>query len=438
MPLTNRKIDELIVSGTWAIEPNYGLEQLQKYLLEVETGQTSYQESRAAANTYIIESATYKQVSMRDISSAPAGSIAIIPINGVMRLDDGWSSRGIQSVINDIRTINDTPNIAGIVLKMNTGGGEAQAGAALKLAIEESAKPVTVVTRFLGSAGVMAALGADKIFAEDKTVEIGSVGAMVQINRDVARYYRDNIDTIYAKQSTSKNREWRSYLIGDMGPLTERVTKLNSFFVEDTRARLSGDQDVIDRVLSGEMLFADEAQSVGLIDGIKSVDQTVAYMIEGSGGGSESGKNGNSLFNNISNMKTLKDFLFAVIPFLNTALGVQIDANAEADAVLDAVKGAGSMNDAVKAAVESATQKAIADMADASGKLEQATKALEAAQAQISTLASEKEKLATELAALKLKATQSGSGSEAPPDMRQFETAASFFDTLAPKGGAKY
>lgn len=437
MPLTNRKIDELIVSGTWAIEPNYGFEQLQKYLLEVETGQTSYQESRAAANTYIIESATYKQVSMRDISSAPAGSIAIIPINGVMRLDDGWSSRGIQSVINDIRTINDTPNIAGIVLKMNTGGGEAQAGAALKLAIEESVKPVTVVTRFLGSAGVMAALGADKIFAEDKTVEIGSVGAMVQINRDVARYYRDNIDTIYAKQSTSKNREWRSYLIGDMGPITERVTKLNSFFVEDTRARLSGDQDTIDRVLSGEMLFADEALSVGLIDGIKSIDQTVAYMIEGATG-EATGKNGNSLFNNISNMKTLKEFLFAVIPFLNTALGVQIDANAEADAVLDAVKSAGSMNDAVKAAVESATQKAIADMGDASAKLEEATKSLEAAQAQISALTTEKEKLATELAALKLKATQSGSGSEAPPDMRQFETAASFFDTLAPKGGAKY
>lgn len=437
MPLTNRKIDELIVSGTWAIEPNYGFEQLQKYLLEVETGQTSYHESRAAANTYIIESATYKQVSMRDISSAPAGSIAIIPINGVMRLDDGWSSRGIQSVINDIRTINDTPNIAGIVLKMNTGGGEAQAGAALKLAIEESTKPVTVVTRFLGSAGVMAALGADKIFAEDKTVEIGSVGAMVQINRDVARYYRDNIDTIYAKQSTSKNREWRSYLIGDMGPLTERVTKLNSFFVEDTRARLSGDQDTIDRVLSGEMLFADEALSVGLIDGIKSVDQTVAYMIEGATG-EATGKNGNSLFNNISNMKTLKDFLFAVIPFLNTALGVQIDTNAEADAVLDAVKGAGSMSDAVNAAVESATKKAIADMGDASAKLEEATKSLEAAQAQISALTTEKEKLATELAALKLKATQSGSGSEAPPDMQQFETATSFFNTLAPKGGAKY
>jgi ClpP class serine protease len=273
----NRDIDIFLMQGELHIEQNWAMEQLSLYLQELELlragaaySDLGISQRRAGSMPGIITSqrrVINDPKLLRDPELTPSGSFAHLRLNGVMRSQDGASSQGINSLVDDLNAANDNPAIEGILLEVNTGGGDAMAGQILQSAVAGSIKAVVVLGHMVASAGIMGTLPADEIIASGEMARFGSIGTFITLDKSIQRWYNHYYEDIYADKSTNKNEEFRAYLNGDKGPLIKSINKTNDIFVASVQKHreLKGD---LEETLSGRMFFGPEAKRRGLVDGI--------------------------------------------------------------------------------------------------------------------------------------------------------------------------
>jgi ClpP class serine protease len=297
-----------------------------------------------------------------DTIQARAGQFAHLKLSGAMQQEDFLSTQGIQTLAAQIRQADASPNIDGILIETNTGGGELLAGQTLRNAIKDTKKPVLVYAHYLASAGIWGTLFADHIMAAGKGSEFGSIGVFTQINKQFLGYYKEHVMAVYSRKSPNKNKDFRSLLDGDASVLEDSVTQADEIFMADVRRNrpLAGD---IEGTLSGAMFYADEAKSRGLVDSIGTFADAVAQL----GRMARAQKQGNM------SKVSLKKFL-------------GIEAQTEEQAV-EALESA-----------EPETQ-----TKDAGAALEAIQGAVEALQAAVQNLTTEAETLRSDIAALKEK-----------------------------------
>lgn len=301
-----------------------------------------------------------------DTIQARAGQFAHLKLSGAMQQEDFLSTQGIQTLAAQIRQADSSPNIDGILIEANTGGGELLAGQTLRNAIKDAKKPVLVYAHYLASAGIWGTLFADHIMAAGKGSEFGSIGVFTQINKQFLGYYKEHVMAVYSRKSPNKNKDFRSLLDGDASVLEDSVTQADEIFMADVRRNrpLAGD---IEGTLSGAMFYADEAKSRGLVDSIGTFADAVAQL----GRMARAQKQGN--MSKVSFIALAKKFL-------------GIEAQTEEQAV-EALESA-----------EPETQ-----TKDAGAALEDIQGAVEALQAAVQNLTTEAETLRSDIAALKEK-----------------------------------
>ena len=265
-----KHVVNLIVSQEWAIDLGYGLSELNKFLFNLEAG-VDYAELRKQSSKIEFFSNYNPLNGVEDFSSSlPEGTVAKLNLTGVMRLEDGMCSQGIKSLSQDFyRAYGDT-NIKAILLDVNSGGGDPQAGAELNATIGDRNKPVIVRTSFAGSAAVMGILQADEIIAASEFAKIGSIGAYSSISKEMLDYYKENVVEIYSDLSADKNAEFRDAVEGKYEKLKASLNSLAKNFQDHvTRYRpLSGSAETIAETLRGGMFEAVDAKNRGLVDSI--------------------------------------------------------------------------------------------------------------------------------------------------------------------------
>ena len=211
--------------------------------------------------------------------SGTSGRVAVIHLTGVMRLQDGLCSDGIQTLAANLRSASQDPTVSAIFVEANTGGGESLAGQEFMNAVAESSKPVVFYAHFLASAGVMASLKADAVFAAGAQTEIGSIGVRATVDNEMMAWYNQTFTDYYADTSENKNEEARSLQQGDASKLIETLNRADDLFMSEVRAtrKLKGGKAMEAETLSGRMFFAADAERRGLIDGIKTRSEAMAY-----------------------------------------------------------------------------------------------------------------------------------------------------------------
>lgn len=207
---------------------------------------------------------------LKDVSKTPPNSFAHLRLQGPMRSRDGASHQGINTLIDQINMANSNPQIEGILLEANTGGGEVTAAQMLQSVVEASPKPVVTFAHLLASGGIMGTLPSEEIIASTPAARIGSIGTMISLPKGFAEYYQNVYQDIYADKSTNKNKAFRALLQGDMGPLRQELNATNEEFLTSVKQyrRLKGNEASIEHTLSGAMFSATQAKRRGLIDGI--------------------------------------------------------------------------------------------------------------------------------------------------------------------------
>lgn len=219
---------------------------------------------------------------IKEISSVPAGSVAIIPVNGVMMRESFFSwSRGFIAGTRDleqiVKTCESSPNVDSIVFRVNSPGGEASGNESLSKVISKCKKPTFVSFETMASAAVEAFIGADEIFAIERDSKFGSIGVYASL-MDIRGLWESagvKFFEVYARQSTEKNKEIRElFENGNEGPLIERLSKTANLFIEDVKKARPQIKDD-GRVFAGALYNAIEARNIKAIDGIKTFDSVI-------------------------------------------------------------------------------------------------------------------------------------------------------------------
>jgi signal peptide peptidase SppA len=214
---------------------------------------------------------------------APEDSIAIIEVNGVItKYDQDCGPSGMKTKTNLLNRCYNNPNIKGIVLSIDSGGGEGMACLMMQETIANRNKGVCAfVQDFAASAAYGIAAACDTITVNSKLAEIGSIGTYCTII-DYTKYYRKmgiNLIEVYASKSKDKNSDYYEAIKGNVEPLRKRCDIFNDHFISSIaqfrEGRISTDQE---KWNTGKLFFAEEAIQLGLADQIGTLEDVINYF----------------------------------------------------------------------------------------------------------------------------------------------------------------
>jgi len=152
------------------------------------------------------------------LKSAKNKSVAVVSLIGTMLAESGICEMGIDELTGQIEAAANNINITGIVIRSNTGGGEVTAAQRLSNAIKEASvkKPVLMfVDGMCASGGYWAASFCDEIMMGGETTSVGSIGVVIQMNKEVIDYLKENTVSIFSDGSERKQDVFQAILRGD-------------------------------------------------------------------------------------------------------------------------------------------------------------------------------------------------------------------------------
>lgn len=211
----------------------------------------------------------------------PTNSIGVISICGpITKYDGECGELGAISISNMIADINKRDNVDGIVLSIDSPGGEARAASILTSAIQNSKKPVlSHVSGMAASLAVFITSASKEVYLSNKMDEMGSVGSFWTMY-DFSKYLENagiTVHEIYAPQSTDKNSLFNEALSGNYEQAKEYLKlHVDEFisFVKNSRGEKAAKS--ADQWNSGKMFFANEAIKLGLADGILPIEKVIS------------------------------------------------------------------------------------------------------------------------------------------------------------------
>lgn len=222
-----------------------------------------------------------------DIAKAPAGSVLVIPIRGAIMKNDGYCGEmGTETMMRLMRKAERMDNIAGYLLEIDSGGGEATnietTARFIRTVVQ---KPVVAhITGICASAAYWLAAAADKVYAAQGTNWVGSIGAMFTMMdyREALEKEGVKLHEIYATQSTLKNDEFKAARDGDYDKLKKNMLDpMAASFIDSIKQMRPdmGDGDAY----RGKLYSAMDAITIGMIDGVRPYEASVQAVLDMAG-----------------------------------------------------------------------------------------------------------------------------------------------------------
>lgn len=221
---------------------------------------------------------TFSMGSTSTSDSISSPSIGVIEIGGTIQYDGTTCSpEGLKAQLDRAER---EPNILGVILHVNSGGGVATAGEEMAGYVREFSKPIVVSTAATNaSAAYEISSQADYIFA-DKTSMVGSIGVFMQLT-DLSGLYDMlgiKVDTIKSAESkdagggtralTDEEREWYQHM----------VDQINEDFIQTVASGRNMDIDEVRELANGLPYTGMDGVEVGLVDEIGNLDSAISYL----------------------------------------------------------------------------------------------------------------------------------------------------------------
>lgn len=211
----------------------------------------------------------------------PENSVGILPVTGPITKYNGQCGEpGAMQYASWLTEMKRSDNIKSAVIIADTPGGEARAASQFTSAIGSFGKPIlSLVDGMSASLGMWVISGTNEVYMSNRLDQVGSVGSYVTL-LDFKGYLEKEgvkMHEIYAPQSVDKNKDYRDALAGDYSAIQEDLKlHVNDFisFIKDKRGDKAKNSAA--EWSTGKMFYADDAQKLGLIDGIKTLPQVVS------------------------------------------------------------------------------------------------------------------------------------------------------------------
>lgn len=235
---------------------------------------------------HVASAGTPRLQSEAQVIATPTGQrVAVIPVAGMLMKAVGSMDAGTSTVQTrrDIRKAAADPEVSAILLAVDSPGGTVSGTADLAAEVRAAAKQKPTwafVEDLCASAAYWVASQADRIFANNPTALVGSIGTLAVVY---------DLSAAAAEQGVKALVFGTGPLKGAGIPGAEVTEDQQAYFrgiVEDAQrsfdAGVRKGRSMTDRQLeavkTGGVFGATEALSLKLIDGIKSFDQTIAEL----------------------------------------------------------------------------------------------------------------------------------------------------------------
>ncbi len=219
--------------------------------------------------------------------SSGSTSIAVVEISGTMT-KRGSSLSGAGSTVmlrQAIRQAASDESVGGILLKIESPGGTVAGTADLakEVAAARQRKPVmTYVEDMAASAAYWIASQTERIYANDRTAMVGSIGTFVGLYDLSGRAAKEGIRPVVIRTGKYKGAGFPGTQITEeqQANWQELVDKTQAEFSAAVAKGRSLALTRVEELADGRVHLAADAEQLGLIDGIKSFEDTLAELAE--------------------------------------------------------------------------------------------------------------------------------------------------------------
>lgn len=263
-----------LLSGKWYIDPSF-ISGFMPMLNTILTGgkiEMAKQPEPFKAFGHGVSSNNYS-----NNSKADEKYVMVYPIkSAIYKYNQECGPRGTKHHQKVLQEYLNDPLCAGVVLDIDSGGGQVAGTPEFYDFLKSASKPVhTYTDGMLCSAAYYIASATNSITANPRADAIGSIGTMVSFV-DLTGYYEKQgakVITEYATKSTGKNKAFRdllagnpeTYILNELDPITDT-------FINDVKATRS---TITDTVFDGSTYNAEDALQMGLIDQVGQITYVI-------------------------------------------------------------------------------------------------------------------------------------------------------------------
>ncbi|MBR9691927.1 signal peptide peptidase SppA [Candidatus Woesearchaeota archaeon] len=218
------------------------------------------------------------------IDFEPAGNVALIPVKGIIRVDDvssfGAETASSEVIIDQIRKAVQNPSIKAIVFDINSPGGSALASQEIANEIKRTNKTTVAVIRELGaSGGYWIASAADYSIANEMSIT-GSIGVFSSYIEFAGLLERYNMT--YQRLTGGKHKDlgdpFKPLALEEREILQKKIDKIHDIFIRSVAENRNMPEQKVRQLSTGEFYLGSEALESGLIDAVGGKETAKQYL----------------------------------------------------------------------------------------------------------------------------------------------------------------
>ena len=261
-----------LLNRAWYIEQQYAEAQLP-ILFNILNGNTQMEEQPETEFVTMLS----PQAAEGSGVSSDKGSVAIISIKSpIYKYNQYCGPAGTKSMMREMDSLKNNSDVVGIVLDIDSGGGQVSGTPEFYDYIKNYNKPVVAYTDgLMCSAAYYIGSATNHIVANQRADAIGSIGAYSQF-LDLKGYYEKQgakLHTIYASKSTDKNKAYNDALEGNYETyIKEELDPIVNDFIDDIKSVRGS---INEQVFNGATYNASKSLELNLIDEIGTIQTAI-------------------------------------------------------------------------------------------------------------------------------------------------------------------
>ena len=214
--------------------------------------------------------------------NSSANKVVVVDFNQpVLKFDYGYWL-GTKTYTKILSQLANDDTVAGVVLNMDSGGGQVYGTPEFYDYISNYPKPIVAYTDgYMCSGAYYIAAATQRIFANKRADAIGSIGAYATIvdSNGIWEHFGAKVHTIYATKSTEKNSEYREvidnsnyepYIKNQLDPIVETFVTDMKF----TRPQIS------EEAFKGGTWTGEQSVEMGLVDENGTIQDAINHVFE--------------------------------------------------------------------------------------------------------------------------------------------------------------
>ena len=261
------------------------VQETRNYLIEKYGTKEKYEYPEGISGSEYLSTLKVKVISSKQKRIQKKNKIAVVHVEGTISTGEiGFNIAGSSGIVKNINKARDDENVKGIILRINSPGGDVYASKMITNALEEFQSTGRPVISSMGdiaaSGGVWVTTTSEEIWAENTTLT-GSIGVYSIIPDpspllNWAGIQNDGISMTKAGDVNDLSRGMNEELNEFYGENTENIYK--DFVTRVANNRGMNFSEVLD-FAGGRIWRGDTALELGLVDKLGSLDEAIESMV---------------------------------------------------------------------------------------------------------------------------------------------------------------